>query len=61
MIDHLICSHCGSNVVTSATHCDDCFADLRGIRCAACDFIGNETDFTKGRCPMCGCSRLLAV
>ena len=61
MIDYLICSRCGGNVSTSANQCDQCSADLRGIRCAACDFVGNEADFTKDRCPVCGCSRLLAI
>ncbi|HIJ96445.1 MAG TPA: hypothetical protein HPP94_12045 [Desulfuromonadales bacterium] len=60
-INHF-CSRCGSAVLKSADHCDHCSAKFTDkLRCAACDYIGTEEDYTLDRCPKCGCSRLIAL
>jgi RNA polymerase subunit RPABC4/transcription elongation factor Spt4 len=49
------CDNCGTEVSGSTEKCPKCGRFFVSVRCPACGYIGEGTDFTKG-CPVCGYS-----
>lgn len=47
------CGRCGRSVTKTTRVCPHCGAQLAGIKCQNCGFIGSETDFAGDRCPKC--------
>ncbi len=47
------CSRCGASVTKTTRVCPGCHANLAGIKCKHCGFMGIEADFVNDRCPKC--------
>jgi len=47
------CSRCGATVTKTTRVCPKCHANLAGIKCKNCGFMGIEADFVNDRCPKC--------
>jgi RNA polymerase subunit RPABC4/transcription elongation factor Spt4 len=47
------CGRCGAVVAKSTHVCPQCHAQLAGIRCQQCSFVGGESDFVNDHCPKC--------
>lgn len=47
------CGRCGSAVSKSTRVCPQCGANLAGIRCQQCGFVGGASDFVGDLCPKC--------
>lgn len=48
------CGHCGKAISKSTRTCPHCRVSLSGIKCQACSYVGDESDFADDRCPRCG-------
>lgn len=48
------CGRCGGAIHKDTKICPHCRANLAGIRCQNCHFVGGEAEFVNDRCPKCG-------
>ena len=53
MYTQYTCGKCGGSISKTTHICPHCRANLSGIRCKNCGFVGSELSFIGDRCPKC--------